>query len=149
MTLVKIAYTSNTGNTEGISEHLEDAFEALDLEVVREEADDIDGDFFNDADIAIVATFTDGDGEIPFTFEDFYEDVQEEALEGKLYGVVGSGDSELYADFFCHAAFSFEKALAKTGATKAAETLTIENDAEDEDIERINDFAKEIVAKIG
>lgn len=149
MTLVKIAYTSNTGNTEGISEYLEDAFEDLDMEVVREEADDIDGDYFEDADIAIIATFTDGDGEIPFGFEEFYEEVANQELADKLFAVVGSGDSELYPDFFCKAAFLFEEILTKTGANKAADTLTIENDAEGEDVEKINAFAKKIVAKLG
>ena len=148
MTLVKIAYASNTGNTEGISEYLEEAFEELGADVEREEAGDIDSDFFEDADIAIVATFTDGDGEIPFDFEDFYEEIVEEDLDGKLFAVVGSGDSELYPDYFCHAAFLFEKAMSQTGAIKACETLTIENDAEGEDVENINKLAKEVLEKL-
>ncbi|MEG0732165.1 MAG: flavodoxin domain-containing protein [Vagococcus sp.] len=147
MTLVKIAYTTNSGNTEEISEHLEDAFEELELEIVREEADDIDGDYFEDADIAIIATFTDGDGELPVAFEDFYEELADQELDGKVFGVVGTGDSELYPDAFCSAAFAFEKALSETGASKAVETLTIENEADDEDIEKIKVFAKEIVEK--
>ncbi|MGX7030103.1 flavodoxin [Vagococcus zengguangii] len=145
MTLVKIAYASNTGNTEGISEHLEEAFEALEMEVVREIADDIDEDFFEDADIAVVATFTDGDGELPTDFEEFYEDIEEVDLSGKVFGVVGSGDSELYADYFCEAANMFEQMLVKTGAKKGAETLKIENDADDDDIEAIKAFAKQLV----
>ena len=148
MTLVKIAYASNTGNTEGISEYIEEAFEELGIDVEREEAEDIDSDFFEDADIAIIATFTDGDGEIPFDFEDFYEEIVDENLEGKLFAVVGSGDSELYPDYFCQAAFSFEEAMKKTGATKAYDTLTIENDAESDDIEKINTLAKEVLAKL-
>lgn len=148
MTLVKIAYASNSGNTEGISEYLEEAFEELGVDVEREEAGDIDSDFFEEADIAIVATFTDGDGEIPFDFEDFYEEIVDEELDGKLFAVVGSGDSELYPDYFCQAAFLFEAAMAKTGATKAHETLTIENAAESDDVERINKLAKEVLAKL-
>lgn len=149
MTLVKIAYASNTGNTEGISEYLEEAFEDLGVDVEREEADDIDSDFFEEADIAIIATFTDGDGEIPFSFEDFYEELQEEDLEGKIFAVVGSGDSELYPEYFCQAAFLFEEALSKTGAIKAADVLTIENDAEGEDVEKINELAQLVLAKFG
>ena len=148
MTLVKIVYASNTGNTEGISEYLEEAFEELDVSVEREEARDVDSDYFEDADIAIIATFTDGDGEIPFDFEDFYEDIVDEDLSGKLFAVVGSGDSELYPDYFCHAAISFEKAMSETGATKAYDTLKIENDADSDDVTRINELAKEVVAKL-
>lgn len=46
MTLAKIVYASMTGNTEGISEILEDQFSNLDIEVERVEADDADEDFF-------------------------------------------------------------------------------------------------------
>jgi len=144
MTLVKIAYTSNSGNTEGISEHLEDAFEELELDVIREEADDIDEDFFDDADVAIIATFTDGDGELPEAFEDFYEELEDKDLDGKIFGVVGTGDSEIYPDAFCQAAFSFEKILLDSGGKKGVETLTIENEADDEDIEKFKSFAKKI-----
>lgn len=148
MTLVKIAYTSNTGNTEGIADYLEEEFIELGLDVVREEADDIDVDFFDDADLAIIATFTDGDGEVPFAFMDFYEELSEQELAGKLFGVVGSGDSELYPDYFCQAAYLFEAALEKTGATKAVTTLTIENEADAEDVERIQEFVKTMSAKV-
>ena len=148
MTLVKIAYASNTGNTEGISEYLEEAFEELGVDVIREEAGDIDSDFFEEADVAIIATFTDGDGEVPFDFEDFFEDIVEEDLTDKLFAVVGSGDSELYPDYFCQAAFSFEEAMSKAGAIKAFETVTIENEAESEDVEKINELAKEVIAKL-
>ena len=147
MTLVKIVYASSTGNTEGISEHLEDAFEDLSCEVVREHADDVDEDFFEDADIAVVATYTDGDGELPFDFEDFHEEIMDQEFAGKIFGVVGTGDSELYPDYFCQAAFMFEEALLKTGAVKGANTVTIENEAEEEDVERIIAFAKALLEK--
>lgn len=134
-----------TGNTEGISEILEDAFAALDVDVEREAVDDIDEDFYEDADICILATYTDGDGELPFDFEDFYEALPDQDLSGKKFAVVGSGDSELYPDYFCSAADSFDEAFGKTGATKAADVLKIENAAEDEDIENIKALAKKVL----
>lgn len=146
MTLAKIVYASATGNTEGISEILEDAFTALDIEVERVEADDADADdFFEDADICVVATYTDGDGELPFNFEDFHEELPEQDLSGKTYGVVGSGDSELYPDYFCHAADFFAEAFEKTGAKKGADTVKIENDADDEDEAALKAFVKALV----
>ncbi len=99
MTLAKIVYASMTGNTEGISEILEDQFSNLDIEVERVEADDADEDFFDDADICVIATYTYDEGELPFDLEDFYDELPEQDLSGKVYGVVGSGDSELYPDF--------------------------------------------------
>lgn len=142
MTVAKIVFASATGNTEGISEILEDAFKALDIDVERIEADDADEDSFEDADICVVATYTDGDGEIPFDLEDFFDELPEQELEGKVFGVVGSGDSELYPDYFCQAAIDFDEAFAKTGAKKGAEVVKIENAADDEDEEVLKAFVK-------
>jgi flavodoxin short chain len=145
MALAKIVYASMTGNTEGISEIIEDAFKDQGLDVEREMSDDVDPDFFEDADICVIATYTYNDGELPGEFEDFYDDLADEDLSGKIYGVVGSGDSELYPDFFCHAADSFMEDFEKTGATKGADVLKIENDADDEDTENIKKLVSDLV----
>ena len=145
MTVAKIVYASATGNTEGISEILETAFEDLGVDVERIEADDADEDSYEDADICVLATYTDGEGEIPFDLEDFYEEIQEQDLAGKVFGVVGSGDSELYPDYFCFAAVDFDKALENAGATRAAELVKIENDADDDDEEVLKAFVKALV----
>lgn len=142
MTVAKIVYASATGNTEGISEILEDAFKDLAIDVERIEADDADDSTFDDADICVVATYTDGDGEVPFDLEDFYDDLPDFELEGKVFGVVGSGDSELYPDYFCQAAVDFDQAFEKTGAKRGAQLVKIENDADDEDEEVLKAFVK-------
>jgi len=138
-----------TGNTEGISEILEDQFSELDMEVERVEADDADEDFFDDADICVIATYTYDEGELPFDLEDFYEDLPEQDLSGKVYGVVGSGDSELYLDYFCDSAVDFDNAFAETGATKGHEVVKIENDADDEDEVVLKEFVKALVEAYG
>ncbi|MGO2764117.1 MAG: flavodoxin domain-containing protein, partial [Pseudolactococcus laudensis] len=84
--------------------------------------------------------YTDGDGEIPFNLQEFYEELPEIDLSGKVFGVVGSGDSELYPDAFCQAAIDFEKAFETTGATKGADTVKIENAAEYDDIDTLKAF---------
>ncbi|QGG59849.1 flavodoxin [Loigolactobacillus bifermentans] len=144
MTLAKIVYASMTGNTEGISEILEEKLKAAGLDVERIEADDADSDVFEDADIAIVATYTYGDGEVPDELEDFHDDLSDEDLAGKIYGVVGSGDEEMYPDAFCKAADLFEEAFEATGAKKGSATVKINNDAEDEDVENLQKFVDEI-----
>nr|SFZ88548.1 Flavodoxin [Loigolactobacillus rennini] len=146
MALAKIVYATMTGNTEGISEILEKAFEDQGLEVDREEADDVDSDFFEDADICVVATYTYDDGELPFDFEDFHDDLEDEDLSGKVFGVAGTGDSELYPDYFCFAADKFEAAFKETGAKKGSDTVKIENEADDDDAKKLQKFAKELVA---
>lgn len=147
MALVKIVYASMTGNTEGISEIIEDQFIDAGLEVEREECTDVDPDFFEDADICIVATYTYGDGELPFELEDFFADLEEEDLEDKLFGVVGSGDTE-YGEYFCQSARDFVEQFKKTGATEGAEMVEIENEADGEDTERLQAFVDQLVSKV-
>ncbi|MGX6969603.1 flavodoxin [Vagococcus bubulae] len=147
MALVKIVYASMTGNTEGISEIIEDQFIDAGLEVEREECTDVDPDFFEDADICIVATYTYGDGELPFEIEDFFADLEDEDLEDKLFGVVGSGDTE-YGEYFCQSARDFVEQFKKTGATEGAEMVEIENEADGEDTERLQAFVDKLVSKV-
>lgn len=145
MALAKIVYASMTGNTEGISEILEEKFTDKGIDVERVEVDDADDDFFDDADICVVATYTYNDGELPFDFEDFYEELPDQDLAGKVYGVVGTGDSELYPDYFCTAADDFDAAFAKTGAKKGADVVKIENEAEDEDVVTLEAFVAALI----
>lgn len=148
MTAAKIVYASMTGNTEGIAEILEKNFEEAGIDVERLEADDADSDIFEDADICVIATYTYNDGELPFDFEDFIDELPGADLAGKVFGVVGSGDSELYPDYFCKAADDFAEAFEKTGAKKGADTVKIENDADDEDEEVLAAFVKKLIAAV-
>ncbi|MCI1904645.1 MAG: flavodoxin [Enterococcaceae bacterium] len=149
MALAKIVYASMTGNTEAIAELLEADFKEKGLEVVCEEVDDVDADYFDDADACIVATYTYNDGELPFDFEDFHDELEDKDLSGKVYAVVGSGDSELYPDYFCHAAIDFDEVLAKTGAKKAADVLKVENDPDDDDEKAIAELVDKVVNALG
>ena len=127
MALVKIVYASMTGNTEEISEILEEQFQEAGVEVERED--------------------TYGDGELPFEFEDFFDELTEKDLTGKPFGVVGSGDRE-YGEFFCKSAHDFVGAFEKAGAKKVAETVEIENNAEEEDIEMLKTFVKSVATTL-
>lgn len=147
MTLVKIVYASMTGNTEEISEIIEENFGDKALEVVREECTDVDSDFFEDADICVVATYTYGDGDMPFEMEDFFADLAEEDLSGKLFGVVGSGDKE-YGEYYCQSARDFVTQFNKTGAKEGAPIVMIENDAESEDIDALENFVETMVSSL-
>jgi flavodoxin short chain len=144
MTLAKIVYASMTGNTEEIADVVSEALENLGLEVEMNECTQVEADDFADADVCIVATYTYGDGELPDEIVDFYEDLQDLDLSGKVYGVVGSGDT--FYDFFCKSVDDFDAAFAKTKAVKGAENVKVELNAEEEDIEHLEAFAKAIAA---
>ena len=147
MALAKIVYASMTGNTEEISEIIEEKLEDEGFEVEREECSDVDSDFFEDADVCIVATYTYGDGEWPFEFEDFFTDLKDEDLSDKKFGVVGSGDKE-YGEYYCQSARDFIEQFKLTGATEGANLVCIENNAEDEDIDLLQTFVEELKASV-
>ncbi len=143
MTVAKIVYASLTGNTEEIADVVAEALEELEVEVEVNECTQVDAADFLDADICIVASYTYDDFEVPDEIIDFHEELQELDLTGKIYGVVGSGDS--FYTYFCQVVDQFDKSFASTGATRGAESVKVELAAEEDDIVRLEAFAKELV----
>ncbi|HET3314813.1 TPA: flavodoxin, partial [Streptococcus pneumoniae] len=83
----------------------------------------------------------------PDEMMDFYEDLADLNLNGKIYGVVGSGDT--FYDEFCKAVDDFDRVFVSTGAEKGSECVKVDLSAEEEDIERLEQFAEELAAKVG
>ena len=146
MALAKIVFASMTGNTEEIADIVADKLKELGLEVDIDECTTVDAEEFLEADIAIVASYTYGDGELPDEIVDFYEDLASLDLTGKIYGVVGSGDT--FYDEFCTAVAAFDRACAATGAEKGADNVKVDRSAEDEDIENLEKFAEALAEKV-
>lgn len=146
MALAKIVYASMTGNTEEIADIVADKLTQLGHTVELEECTSVDASDFEEADIAVVATYTYGDGDLPDEIVDFYEELQELDLTGKIYGVVGSGDT--FYDFFCKAVDDFEVAFEQSGATKGAASVKVDLAAEDDDIKALENFAEQLVSKL-
>ena len=147
MALAKIIYASMTGNTEEIADIVGQKLEELGHDVEVDECTTVDASDFEDADLAIVATYTYGNGDLPDEIVDLYEDLADLDLSGKIYGVVGSGDT--FYDYFCKAVDDFEEQFAQTGAEKGAESVKVDLAAEDEDIEKLEAFAETLSAKLG
>lgn len=146
MALAKIVYASMTGNTEEIADIVADKLRDLGVDVAIDECTMVEAEGFLEADVAIVASYTYGDGELPDEIVDFYEDLKDVNLEGKYYGVVGSGDT--FYDEFCKAVDDFDQVFAEIGAEKISENVKVDLAAEDEDIENLEKFAEEIAAKL-
>lgn len=83
MALAKIVFASMTGNTEEIADIVADKLRDLGLDVDVDECTTVDASDFLEADIAIVATYTYGDGELPDEMMDFYEDLADLNLNAK------------------------------------------------------------------
>ena len=146
MALVKIVYASMTGNTEEIADIVGNKFEELGHTVEVDECTTVDAADFEDADVAIVASYTYGDGELPDEIVDFYEDLADVDLSDKIFGVVGSGDT--FYDYFCKAVDEFEAQFALTGATKGADSIKVDLSADDEEIQKLEAFTETISEKV-
>lgn len=146
MTVAKIVYASLTGNTEEIADVVAEALENLNIDVEINECTQVDADEFEEADICVVASYTYGDGDLPDEIMDFYDDLAELDLTGKIFGVCGSGDT--FYDFFGKSVDDFEALFTKIGATKGADSVKVDLAAEEEDIQNLEKFAKDLVETV-
>lgn len=144
MTQAMIVFASLTGNTEEIADITADLFraEGVDVDVVEcSQADPVD---FEEYDYCIVGSYTYGvDADLPDEIVDFYEELEDVDLTGKIYGVVGSGDR--FYEKFCTVVDDFEEQFEKTGATKGATGVKVDLNAEEEDVENLKAFVKSML----
>lgn len=139
-----LIYASLTGNTVQAVRVVQKALENLDIDVTVEESVAADVYDFEDYDINLIATYTWGpDGALPDEIIDVYEELQELDLSDKIYGVFGTGDT-FYEDLFCKSVTDFEKVFKNTGAKHGAENVLIDLAPEDEDIKKLQTFAKKL-----
>ncbi|MGY3703514.1 flavodoxin [Vagococcus martis] len=146
MAIAKIVYASLTGNTEEIADIVAERLEEKGLDVEIEECTQVDAEEFLDADICIVGSYTYDDVLVPDEIADFYEDLLELDLTGKIYGVIGSGDT--FYPCFCQVVDQFDKAFQSTGATKGAESVKVDLAAEEDDIVALEAFADALVKQL-
>ncbi|QAA82797.1 flavodoxin [Aequorivita sp. H23M31] len=139
-----IVFASMTGTTEKIAEILAQNLRDLNVGVLVKECTELYPQEYLDYEICVMATYTYGaDGDLPEEAEDFYYDLEEVDLTGKVFGVLGSGD-RIYKKF-CPAVDDFEKQFEKTNAIKGVESLKINLDPHKKDKENIRRFAESIL----
>lgn len=137
-----VVYASLTGNTEEIADIMASALEDQGCEVEVQECTEAYAEDFQDADICVVATYTYGtDADLPDEIVDFYEELGEEDLTGKIFATLGSGD--LFYEKFCQSVDDFTEQFKKTHARQAGEAVKVDLDAEEDDIVAIEKLAQE------
>lgn len=140
-----IVYASLTGTTKGIAAILAEDLRDLKVEVLVKECTEIYPKEYLETDICIMATYTYGsDGSLPEEAEDFFYDLEEVNLKGKVFGVLGSGD--LIYEKFCPSVDDFDKQFEKTNATRGTENLKINLNPDEADKKNIKKFAKNLVS---
>ncbi|MER2040577.1 MAG: flavodoxin [Desemzia incerta] len=141
-----IVYASLTGNTAQCVDIVEEALTDLDVDVEVVESMQADPHDFLDVDLCLVATYTYGtDANLPDEIEDFYEELSEVDLTGKIFGTFGSGDT--FYEKFCQSVDDFTEQFKSVGAVEGAESVKVDLDPEEEDIEKLVAFSKSLVEK--
>ncbi|MBF0713502.1 flavodoxin domain-containing protein [Gemella sp. GH3] len=141
---IQLVYASLTGNTEALCELIVEKFKnEKDIDINMNFVEDLDDfSFLEESDAFIVATYTYGEGDLPDEMEEFFEIIPDLNLEGKVYGVIGTGDT-LYEEY-CVCVDQFDEQIKKTGAINPTKNLKIEIEADsDEDFENIDKFIKD------
>ena len=141
-----VVFATITGNNEDVADIVTDALEDHGVEVEETEMTMADVADFDDADICVVCPYTYDEGALPDEGLDFFDDLKEADLTGKVYGVAGSGDTA-YADDFCVAVDKFGDAFATAGATKGADNVHINLAPDEDDIKTLDQFVADLIKK--
>ncbi|ASL80720.1 flavodoxin [Lactiplantibacillus plantarum] len=147
MATAKVIFATITGNNEDVADIITEKFEKLGVDVAKEEISQADATEFNDVDICVVVPYTYDEGALPEEGLDFYEDLQDLDLTGKIYGCAGSGDT-FYDDDYCRAVTNFSNALKKAGATQGAKDVFVNLAPEADDVKALDAFTEQLVAKV-
>ncbi|MBO2715231.1 flavodoxin [Lactiplantibacillus plantarum] len=147
MATAKVIFATITGNNEDVADIITEKFEKLGVDVAKEEISQADATEFNDVDICVVVPYTYDEGALPEEGLDFYEDLQDLDLTGKIYGCAGSGDT-FYDDDYCRAVTDFSNALKKAGATQGAKDVFVNLAPEAADVKALDAFTEQLVAKV-
>ena len=143
----RIVYASMTGNDADIADILDEDLQDYGFDVETSEAEFTDASDYLTTDLCIFVTYTYGEGQMTDEIADFYDQLKELDLSGKFFAVMGSGD-RVYNDHFCENVFDFEKMFKQVGAKEVTKPVTIENAPGDDDIDLIDNAAKEMAEQL-
>lgn len=146
---INLIYASLTGNTEALSELIVEKFKEYKNIIIHTHfiEDMEDFSILEESDAFIIATYTYGEGDLPEEMEELFETIPSLDLSGKIYGVIGTGDT-VY-DQYCVCVDQFDEQIKKSGAINPTKNLKIEIEADcDEDFENIDEFINDFSAAL-
>lgn len=147
MPTAKVVFATITGNNEDCADIITEALEDLGVEVDETEISQTDASELKDYDINVIVPYTYDEGALPEEGMDFFEDLAELDLSGKVFGVAGSGDT-FYTEYYCLAVDKFSEAMSNAHAIKGAEDIKINLAPESqEDLDNLDNFASSLVDK--
>jgi len=140
MRKVSVIFGSTTGNTEKVAEIIKEQIEG---DVTLCDVTKATDEMIRKADLVLFGSSTWGYGELQDDFQDYYDNMSSDLLDGKLVAVFGCGDMESFEDVFCNATELIKTKAEGCGAKIVAENLKV-NGEPDENLEMISEFAKSL-----
>ncbi|UJL47745.1 flavodoxin domain-containing protein [Virgibacillus sp. NKC19-16] len=136
MSKILILYTSLTGNTEMMAEAVLKQLEQYDHQVVTKSFEDdvIETRELLDYDAILIGLYTWIDGDLPFEAEDFYDELYDMDLKGKVCGVFGSADTS-YEQYGTAVGMVYEQ-LETLGASMVPDRIIVDLEPNSEELER-------------
>ncbi|GIN57932.1 flavodoxin [Lederbergia ruris] len=148
MKKVIIIYTSSTGSTEALAEAIiEELKQNNEIEIAVKDSFAATPAELHEYDGILIGTYTWDGGVVPDEFMDFYEELDEEDLTGKMAAVFGSGDS-YYTNTYGAALTLFAEKLSESGAEIVLPNFLIELFPEDEDLASAKQFAQHFIQSL-
>ncbi|SFB12756.1 flavodoxin I [Lentibacillus halodurans] len=144
MANVLVLYASLTGSTEIMAESITEYLREKGHDVAHKsfDLDPIEVKRLEDFDVIMFGSYS-WDDDIPFEVEDFYEDMDDVDLTGKLVGVFGSCDA--YYDIYGPAIDTLASRAAERKATVYEEKFKFELEPDDKDIAYGKSFAEAVL----
>lgn len=148
MKKVLIIFGSTTGNTETMSENVQNALEESGIEaelknVNEASVTDLIGE--HDAILLGCPAYGDDDIELQEDFEEFYEKMEGIDLSGKKFAVFAPGDSSY--EHFCGSVDLLEEKIKELGGGIMENGLKIDGDPDDE-IEETTSWSTSIANRV-
>ncbi|MGO4887349.1 flavodoxin [Anaerobacillus sp. MEB173] len=136
---VLLVYTSMSGNTEEMADLIKKGIESEGVQVEVKEVMDVDAIILENYEAIILenyeaivlGAYTWGEGALPDDFIDFYDDLEDLDLSGKIFAVFGSGDTSY--EYFCGAVDLLEERVKEQSGSVVLEGLKVELNPEGED----------------
>lgn len=144
MAKIIIVFASLTGNTEEMANLVAKGVEKAGITPVVRQLPDVAATEILDYDGILLGSYTYGDGDLADEFFDFYKEMDDLDLAGKVAAAFGSGDTSY--EHYCKAVDDLEEKLKERGAVIVQEGLKVELEPEDED--QCIAFGKEFAATV-
>lgn len=148
MSKILLLYASTTGNTELITEAIAEQliFHQHEVQIKSFDFDPIDVEEVLHYDAVLIGTHTWDDGELPYEVEDFYDDLEDINITGRIFGVFGSADS--FYNTYGGAIDLIADHAQSLGAEVLPNRLKIELEPDNEDIILCQQFADIVCVRL-